>query len=118
MLHQLPSDGIEVHVSGHRPEVGLVFDQFGTIAALEHMSRKAVAARPAIRVARQKRLHARGEIGLGGLENDVQVIGHDGERVNTPGTPNDGSTEVFSEPVAVDVIAYDVLTPIAASHEG
>jgi len=47
----------------------------------------------------------------------VQVIGHDGERVNTRGTPNGGSTEVFLEPVAVDAIAYDVLTAVAAGHE-
>jgi len=80
------------------------------------MPRKAVAARPAIGVTGEKRLHAAGEIGLGRLENDVQVIGHDGKRVNTPGTPNGGSTEVFLEPIAVDVIAYDVLTAVAARH--
>ena len=33
------------------------------------------------------------------------------------GTPNGGSTEVFLEPIAVDVIAYDVLTAVAAGHE-
>jgi len=47
----------------------------------------------------------------------VKVIGHDGERVNTPGTPNGGSTEVLLEPIAVDVIAYDALTAVAAGHE-
>jgi len=47
----------------------------------------------------------------------VKVIGHDGERVNTPGTPIGGSTEVLLEPIAVDVIAYDVLTTVAAGHE-
>jgi len=68
-------------------------------------------------VAREKRLHAAGEIGLRRLENDVQVIGHDRKRVNTPRTPNGGSTEVFLEPIAVDVITYDVLTAVAARHE-
>ena len=81
------------------------------------MPTKAVAARPGIGVAGEKRLHAAGEIGLGRLENDVQVIGHDSERINMPGTPNGGSPEVFSEPIAVNVIAYDVLTRVAASHE-
>jgi hypothetical protein len=47
----------------------------------------------------------------------VNVIGHDGECVNAPGAPKGGSTEVFSEPIAVDVIAYDVLPAIAAGHE-
>jgi hypothetical protein len=31
--------------------------------------------------------------------------------------PDGGSTEVFLEPIAVDVIAYDVLTAVAAGHE-
>ena len=47
----------------------------------------------------------------------MQVVGHDGESVNPPGTANRGSAEVFLKPIAVDVIAYDVLTAVAAGHE-
>jgi hypothetical protein len=117
MLHQSASDRVEVHVSGHRPEVGLIFDQFGTIAALENMPGKAVPPRPNIGVARQKRLHAASEVGLGSLEDDVQVVGHDGESEYTPGTANCGFTEVFLKPITVDVIAHDVLAAVAAGHE-
>jgi hypothetical protein len=34
-----------------------------------------------------------------------------------PGTADGGSPEVFSEPIAVDVIAYDILPTVAAGHE-
>ena len=47
----------------------------------------------------------------------MQVIGHDGERVNMPGTANRGSPEVFLEPIAVNVVAYDILTAVAAGHD-
>ena len=81
------------------------------------MTREPVAARPAIGIARQKRLHAPAEVGLGGLEDDMQVVGHDGEGVNPPGTANRGSPEMFLKALAVDVIAYDILTAVAAGHE-
>ena len=76
-----------------------------------------MAARPAIGIGRQKRLHAPAEVGLGSLEHDMQVVGHDGESVNTPGTANRGLPEVHLEAIAVDVIAYDILTAVAAGHE-
>ena len=56
-------------------------------------------------------------LGCGSLEHDMQVIGHDGERVNMPGTANRGSPKVFLEPIPVDVIADDILTAVAAGHE-
>jgi hypothetical protein len=37
----------------------------------------------------------------------MQVVGHDGEGVNPPGTAIRGSPEVHLEAIAVDVIAYD-----------
>jgi hypothetical protein len=95
MLDPSASDGVEVHVSGHRPEVGLIFHQFGTIAALEDMPRKAMPARPTIGIGGEKRLHAAAEVGLRGLENNVQVVGHERESVNAPGAANCGSTEVL-----------------------
>jgi hypothetical protein len=45
------------------------------------------------------------------------VIGHDGECVNMPGTANRGSPKVFLEPIAIDVIADDILTAVAGGHE-
>ena len=47
----------------------------------------------------------------------MQVIGHDDERVNTPGAAKRGLTKVFLKPIAVDVITYDVLTAVAPGHE-
>jgi hypothetical protein len=47
----------------------------------------------------------------------VAVVGHDDESVNAPRAADRGSTKVFLEPVAVGVVAYDVLTTVAACHE-
>jgi hypothetical protein len=47
----------------------------------------------------------------------MQMVGHDGEGVNPPGTANRDSPDMFLMPLAVDVIAYDILTAIAAGHE-
>ncbi len=74
MLHESASHRVEVHVSGHRPEIGLIFHQFGSIAALENMPSKAVSPRPSIGITGQKRLHAASEVGLRSLEDDVQVV--------------------------------------------
>jgi hypothetical protein len=46
----------------------------------------------------------------------MKVVGHDGERANTPDAPRGGSTQVDHQPIAVDVIAHDVLTAVAAGH--
>jgi hypothetical protein len=64
-----------------------------------------------------ERLHSPSEVWLPGLEDDVQVVGHNGESADAPTMANRGFTHVFLEPVAVDVVAYSALTAIAASHE-
>jgi hypothetical protein len=99
MLHQSASDRVQVHVPGHRPEVRLVFDQLGSIPALEHMPRKAVTPRPNIGIAGQKRLHTASEVGLRRLEDDVQVVGYDGKSVDAPTPAKRGFAEVFLKPI-------------------
>ena len=47
----------------------------------------------------------------------MQVIGHDGERVNMPGAANRRLTKLFLKPIAINVVAHDVLTPITAGHD-
>jgi hypothetical protein len=51
------------------------------------------------------------------LQDDVQVVGHDGESVDAPTTAKRGFAEVFLKPIAVDIITYNVLSAIAAGHE-
>ena len=51
------------------------------------------------------------------IQDDVQVVGHDGKGVYAPRTAKRGSTEVFSKPIPVDIIANDVLTTVAAGHD-
>jgi hypothetical protein len=45
------------------------------------------------------------------------VVGHDGESVDAPTTAKRGFPEVFLKPIAVDIIAYNLLSAIAAGHE-
>ena len=47
----------------------------------------------------------------------MQVIGHDDERVNTPRAAHRGFTELLFEAFPVGIIAYDVLTAVAADHQ-
>ncbi len=64
-----------------------------------------------------ERLHAPGKVGLGSLEDDMQMVAHDGEGIDAPATTKCRSTEVFQEPVAVEIIAYDHLPAVAAGHD-
>ncbi len=81
------------------------------------MPGKAVAPRPNIGIAGQKRLHAASEVGLGSLEDDVQVVGHDRESVDAPTTAKRGFTEMFLEPIPVGVIANNILPAVTAGHD-
>jgi hypothetical protein len=47
----------------------------------------------------------------------VQVIGHDREGVDTPGAANRSLTKLFLKPIAINVVAHDVLTPITTGHD-
>jgi hypothetical protein len=47
----------------------------------------------------------------------MEMVGHDGESVDAPATAKRRSTEVFYEPIMVDIIAYDDLTAVAACHD-
>jgi hypothetical protein len=46
-----------------------------------------------------------------------KVIGHDREGVNMPGAANRRLTKLFLKPIAIHVVAHDVLTPITAGHD-
>jgi hypothetical protein len=79
ILDQSASDTVALQVSRHRPKVGLIFHHFGTIATLKYMPRKAMPARPSIGVSGEKHLHAAAEIWLWSPDDEMQVIGHDGD---------------------------------------
>jgi hypothetical protein len=45
------------------------------------------------------------------------MAGHDDERLNAPRTATRGTTEVFQQPITIDIIAHDVLAAVASGHE-
>ena len=58
--------------------------------------------------------------GYESLEHDVQVIGHNGIRANTPRAVRSGFTEVCLKPILVKIVAivaYNVLSAISKGHE-
>ena len=59
------------------PEIRLVLDQLGPVAALEEVPAMAVATSPPIGVRREEQLHALGEVGARRLEDQVEVIGQE-----------------------------------------
>jgi hypothetical protein len=87
------------------------------IATLKDVPGKAVTTRPSVGIRREKRLHAAAEVRLRSFEHHVQVIGHDREGVDMPGAANRRLTKLFLKPIAINVVAHDVLTPITAGHD-
>ena len=85
--------------------------------ALKDVPGKAVMTRPTVGIPREKRLHAAAEVRLRSFEHHVQVIGHDREGVDMPGAANRRLTKLFLKPIAINVVAHDVLTPITAGHD-
>ena len=116
MLHQAGADGVEVHVPRHRPEVGLVLNQFSAIAPLEDMAAEAMSSRPGVGVGGEEPLHAARQVRLGRLEDDVEVVGQDHEGVDLPATTHDGAAQLPLESIAIGVITDDVLAAVAAGH--
>src|ERR1700677_2870089 len=87
------------------------------IATLKDVPGKAVTTRPSVGIRREKRLHAAAEVRLRSFEHHVQVIGHDREGVDMPGAANRRLTKLFLKPIAINVVAHDVLPPITAGHD-
>ena len=82
---QAGPDGVEMDVAGQDPEIRLVLDQLGPVAALEEVPAMAVATSPPIGVRREEQLHALGEVGAGRLEDQVEVIGQEDKGIYYPG---------------------------------
>ena len=117
MLHQASPDGVEMDITRDRPEVGLILDQLGAIAALEDVAGEAMASGPGVGIRGEQHLHAPGEVGLRGLDDDMKVVGHQDEGVDPPGAADRGAGEVVAEAGPVVVVADDILSAVAAGHE-
>ena len=61
-------------------------------------------------------MHAVGEIGAGRLEHQMQMIGHEDERIKDPSRPPYGLFQRREQAAAVGVIADDDLPGVAERH--
>ena len=71
-----------------------------------------MSPRPGVGITGEEALHAASEVGLGSLEDDVQVVGHNDEGEYAPGTAKCGLTEVFLKPITIDVIRTTCWRPL------
>ena len=106
-----------MEVPAHRPEVGLVFDDFGAEPPLEHMTGPSVPTCPPDGVTGEESLHAAREIGLGSAEEQMEVIGHQDEGEEFPAEKARGALQRVQPVLPVAVVADDVLAAVAAGHD-
>ena len=117
MLHKAGADGIEMHVPRDGPEVCLILNQLGPVSALEHVTAEVVPSCRGVGVRRQEALHASRQVGLGRLQHQVQMIGQDHEREDLPRRAVDAPRQLIHEPLAVVVVADDVLAAVSTGHD-
>lgn len=85
-------------------------------APLEDVPAEAVSSGPGVSVSREEDPHALSKIRLGGFSNDVEVIGQEDVRVDSPTGAHGGAGQVVLEALAVFIVAHDVLAAVAAGH--
>jgi len=117
LLHHARANRVKMDVPCDRPEIGLVFDQFSPVTALEDMSVEAVSSRPSVGVSRKKALHSTCEVRLRRLQNHVEVVRHNHKRIHPPRTLDGRSSQILNQPIAVCVVADDILPPVTTGHE-
>ena len=114
---QAGPDGVEMDVAGQDPEIRLVLDQLGPVAALEEVPAMAVATSPPIGVRREEQLHALGEVGARRLEDQVEVIGQEDKGIQRPSRPPNGAFQASHQPPAVGIVLDDVLPAVTPCHD-
>lgn len=112
----MSAGGIEVDIVADGAEVvSLVrLHQKGFVAAAEEVAGKFVAAVKAGGVGGKKPTHARDEVGLGRLEDEVKVVTHETVGVDVPVGPGAGFAEGLEKKLAVSIIPPNAFTAVAA----
>ena len=113
-VHQPRPHRVEVDVAAQFPEVALVLDQHGLVAALEEVAAAAVAAVELAGVAAVEILHAGGQVGPGRLDEQMIVVVHQGEGVDLPAIGLGGAADPVDAALEVGRLAEDDLPAIAA----
>ena len=113
------ADGVEVDVVAAGAEIvaAALVDDKGFVAPAEEVAEKLMAAIEAAGVGGQEPLHARGQIGLRGLGDEMKMVSHQAPGVELPGRLLTGFAEGAQKSAAVEVIEEDGFAAVAAAHE-
>jgi hypothetical protein len=84
---------------------------------LEHVADEAVAGVERLRVDAVDALHARAEVGLHRLDEQVDVVGHEAVREEVPALTRDRAAEQEQVRLPVDVVEEDRLLAVAAGED-
>src|SRR5260221_3303845 len=106
--------GIESDVLDQRQQIALLLDEEAFEAALKEVTAALILPVEPLGVLAVHPLHAPGERGLGCLEDEMEVIGHEGVGMDDPAEAPDGLDEDGEEHEVILVAAVDVLAIVAA----
>jgi hypothetical protein len=116
-VDQARADGVVEHVGDRSGEVRLVADDPAAEACAEEVAVAAVAVVELERVGAVQELHAGGEVGERGLDDEVVVVAHETQGVDLPGVAADCEEEEAQEAAAILVVAVDRVSVHAAGRD-
>jgi hypothetical protein len=101
------ADGVLYGVAAGGVEVALALDRACREAVGEQVAEAHVALVERLRVAAEKTVHSSRQLGLGAVEDEVEVGRHQAERVHRPAEALDATVEAGEEEAPVVVVAVD-----------
>src|ERR1700682_954591 len=111
------SNGIEGDVADQRQEIALLLDEEALEATLKDMARTIVTAIEPLSVLAVHPLHPARERRLGRLEHEMEMIRHQGVRMDDPAEPANGLGEDAEEHQVIFVAEVDVAAVVAAGGD-
>ena len=108
------SNRIEVDVSAYFEEVPVLFHDLAMETSLKEMAGATMPPVEVTGIASIEILHPRGEIGFRGLDEEMIVIPHENERVQSPSIRLDRPPQPVKPSLTVRVVEHDVLLRIPA----
>jgi hypothetical protein len=108
------ADRILDHVAASGDEVVLAVDRPGGEAPCKKWAEAVVTMVERLRVAAEQTLQPAGELGLGAVDDEVVVRGHQAQRVDRPAVALGEAEDQPEKPAAIVVVAEDRAAVYAA----
>jgi hypothetical protein len=108
---------MNVVANGAQVAGAAAIDDQGLVTAAKEVAEVFVATIEARCVRAEQPLHARDQVGAVRLDNEMKVIAHEAIGMDLPCGLGAGLAQSFEESFAILVIAENIFTPIAATHD-